>query len=184
MLIHREFLNPYPAKFIIETHRLFAENSNKPHGHGLIDPANFSPFPKNPVIARFFKEIGYADELGSGVRKLFKYCRHYSRGKTPELIEGDIFKCIVPLTQQATMQATMQVTMQATMQDKRIKKIIEFCELPRSREEIQKYLNLKNRDYLRKHILNPLIKKGVLRLTIPDKPRSPKQKYYAAKEKK
>ena len=96
MLIHREFLNPYPAKFIIETHRLFAENSNKPHGHGLIDPANFSPFPKNPVIARFFKEIGRADELGSGVRKLFKYCRHYSGGKTPELIEGDIFKSIIP----------------------------------------------------------------------------------------
>ncbi|MCK5508724.1 MAG: putative DNA binding domain-containing protein [Desulfobacterales bacterium] len=42
---------------------------------------------KNPVIARFFKEIGCADELGSGVRKLFKYCRHYSGGKTPELIE-------------------------------------------------------------------------------------------------
>jgi len=181
MLIHREFLNPYPAKFIIETHRLFAENSNKPHGHGLIDPANFSPFPKNPVIARFFKEIGYSDELGSGVRKLFKYCRHYSGGKTPELIEGDIFKCIVPLI---TQQATMEDAMQATMQDERIKKIMEFCELPRSREEIQKYLNLKNRDYLRKHILNPLIKKGVLHLTIPDKPRSPKQKYYAAKEKK
>ena len=86
------FLNPYPGKFIIETHRVFAENSNKPHGHGLIDPANFTSFPKNPVIARFFKEIGGADELGSGVRNLFKYCRHYSAGKMPELIEEDIFK--------------------------------------------------------------------------------------------
>ena len=36
ILIHREFLNPYPAKFIIETSRLFAENSNKPHGHGSV----------------------------------------------------------------------------------------------------------------------------------------------------
>ena len=188
MLIHREFLNPYPAKFIIETHRLFTENSNKPHGHGLIDPANFSPYPKNPVIARFFKEIGRADELGSGVRNLFKYCRHYSDGGVPELIEEDIFKCIVPLSpeaaEQLTEQVSMQVSMQATMQDERIKKIIEFCELPRSREDIQKYLNLKNRDYLRKHILNPLITKGVLHLTIPDKPRSPNQKYYATKEKK
>jgi len=184
MLIHREFLNPFPAKFIIETHRVFTENSNKPHGHGLIDPANFSPFPKNPVIARFFKEIGGADELGSGVRKLFQYCRYYSGGKPPELIEADIFKCIVPLTPESTMQVTPQVTTQATMQDERIKKIIEFCELPRSREDLQKHLTLKNRDYLRKHILNPLIKKGVLRLTIPDKPRSPKQKYYANIEKK
>lgn len=109
MLIHREFLNPYPAKFIIETHRLFTENSNKPHGHGLIDPANFSPFPKNPIIARFFKEIGRADELGSGVRNLFKYCRHYSAGKTPELIEDDVFKCIIPLSPEAAVQVTDQV---------------------------------------------------------------------------
>jgi len=187
MLIHREFLNPYPAKFIIETSRLFAENSNKPHGHGLIDPANFSPFPKNPVMALFFKEIGRADELGSGVRNLFKYCRHYSDGGVPELLEGDVFKCIVPLTpevtEQVTVQDTVQVTMQAAMQDERIKKIIEFCELPRSREDIQKYLKLKNRDYLRKYILLPLIQKGVLHLTIPDKPRSPNQKYYSTKEK-
>ena len=59
-------------------------------------------------IACFFKEIGRADELGSGVRNLFKYCRHYSGGKTPELIEGDIFKCIVPFTPEATPQATPQ----------------------------------------------------------------------------
>ncbi len=138
-----------------------------------------------------FKEIGRADELGSGVRKLFKYCRYYSGGKSPELIEEDIFKCIVPLTPEATMQVTeqvtvqdtVQVTMQAAMQDERIKKIIEFCKLPLSREDIQKHLKLKNRDYLRKYILLPLIQKGVLHLTIPDKPRSPNQKYYSTKEK-
>ena len=110
MLIHREFINPYPAKFIIETHRLFTENSNKLHGHSLIDPANFSPFPKNPVIARFFKEIGRADELGSGVRNLFKYCRHYSTGKTPELIDEDIFKCIIPLSPEAVVEVAGEVT--------------------------------------------------------------------------
>jgi predicted HTH transcriptional regulator len=37
-------------------------------GSGNIDPAFFSPYPKNPVIAKFFKEIGRADELGSGIR--------------------------------------------------------------------------------------------------------------------
>lgn len=176
MLIHREFLNPYPAKFIIETHRLFAENSNKPHGHGLIDPANFSPFPKNPVIARFFKEIGRADELGSGVRNLFKYCRHYSGGKTPELIEEDIFRCIVPLTPQATPQVTPQ--------DERAQRILEFCQPPRTREEIQAFIKIKDREYFRKNFLQPLLKQGLLKPTIPDKPTSSKQKYYATKEKK
>ena len=188
ILIHREFLNPYPAKFIIETHRLFAENSNKPHGHGLIDPANFSPFPKNPVIARFFKEIGRADELGSGVRNLFKYCRHYSDGGVPELIEGDIFKCTVPFTPQVTPQATPEATeqdaVQVTAQVERVKQIRKFCRVPRSSQEIQYHIKIKDNEYFRKFILRPLLEENVLKPTIPDKPTSPNQKYYATQEKK
>ena len=74
-LIHREYLNPFPAKFIIEKDRVYTENANKPHGHGQIDPASFTPFPKNPVIARVFKEMGRADELGSGVKNLFRFTK-------------------------------------------------------------------------------------------------------------
>lgn len=51
---------------------------------------------QNSIIATFFRNIGYADQLGSGVRKLFKYCKIYS-GKEPEFVEGDIFRIIVPL---------------------------------------------------------------------------------------
>jgi ATP-dependent DNA helicase RecG len=152
MLIHREFLNAYPAKFIIENHRVLAENSNKPHGYGLIDPAHFSPFPKNPIIARFFKEIGLADELGSGVRNLFKYCRHYTGGKDPELIEEDIFKCIVPLS----TEAAKQVTPQATPQADREQKILEFCRTARTRGEIQAYMYIKDREYFRKSSVSHL----------------------------
>ncbi len=175
ILIHREYLNPFPAKFIIEQHRVYAENSNKPHGHGPINPQNFSPFPKNPSIAKVFKEIGRADELGSGVRKLFKYGKVYS-GADPRLLEEDVFKIIIPLTVQATMQATVQ----ATMQDERTKKILGFCQVPKTREEIQGFLKLSNRDYFRKEILSPLLEQGLLHPTIPDKLTSPKQKYYSA----
>jgi ATP-dependent DNA helicase RecG len=72
LLIHREFSNPFPAKLIIEKNRVFIENGNKPHGNGIIDPEDFSPYPKNPKIAKFFKEIGWVDELGSGVRNIYK----------------------------------------------------------------------------------------------------------------
>lgn len=63
----------------------------------MIDPANFSPYPKNPIIAKFFKEIGRVDELGSGVRNNFKYCSIYTLGTKPEFIEDDVFKTIIPL---------------------------------------------------------------------------------------
>lgn len=38
ILIHGEFANPFPAKLVIENNRVFTENSNKPHGNGVIDP--------------------------------------------------------------------------------------------------------------------------------------------------
>jgi ATP-dependent DNA helicase RecG len=64
---------------------------------GKLDPDNFTPRSKNPIIARFFVNIGYADELGSGMRNLYRYTRIYTDGAEPELVEGDIFRAIIPL---------------------------------------------------------------------------------------
>ena len=49
LLIHREYLNNFPAKFVIEKNRLFLENANKPHTCGIINIHDFTPFPKNRV---------------------------------------------------------------------------------------------------------------------------------------
>ncbi|THB74084.1 MAG: hypothetical protein D6B28_02685, partial [Gammaproteobacteria bacterium] len=58
--------------------------------------------------------------------------------------------------------------------------VLQFCVEPKSRAEIQQHLELKDREYLRKAILTPLIESGLLCLTLPDKPTSPKQKFYTA----
>ena len=97
LLIHQEYTNAFPAKIIIEKDRVLIENWNRPHDGGIIDPNNFSPYPKNPIIAKFFKEIGRVDELGSGVRNTFKYCKIYTAGSKPEFLEDDIFKTVIPL---------------------------------------------------------------------------------------
>ena len=149
--------------------------------HGIIDPDNFTPCPKNPVIARIFKEMGLADELGSGVRNLFKYTAVFS-GSRPEMLEEDIFRVIVPLTEQAAMEATAQVTEQDTEQAERNTKIIQFCKNPRSSHEIMEYIGLTHREHFRAEILKPLVEQGLLLPTIPDKPKSPKQKYVAPRK--
>lgn len=95
-LMHREFSSSYTAKFVIEKERMYVENANRSTRDGFITVDNLEPNPKNPIIAAFFRNIGYADQLGSGVRKLFKYCKFYS-GKEPEFVEGDIFRIVVPL---------------------------------------------------------------------------------------
>lgn len=83
-LMHREFTSSYTAKFVIEKERMYVENANRAAQIGCITIDNLEPNPKNPLIAAFFRNIGYADQLGSGVRNLFKYTKYYS-GAEPSI---------------------------------------------------------------------------------------------------
>ena len=172
LLIHREFSNPFPAKLVVEKDRVYIENGNKPHGNGMIDPENFSPYPKNPKIAKFFKEIGWVDELGSGVRNIYKYNKIYS-GADPEFIEGDVFKTTIPFQAKT---ATVTITDE---NEQRTHEILEYCKEPRSRQELQDFMGVKDSSDFTKRFLNPLIKGGLLKRTLPNKPTSPNQKYYS-----
>lgn len=96
MLIHREFSNPTPARFIITKDAIETTNANKPRSIGYIDINNYTPYPKNPKIAAVFKEIGLADELGSGIKNIVKYSDIYS-GNIPTFKDGDVFTVNVPI---------------------------------------------------------------------------------------
>jgi len=97
ILVHRDYTSAYPAKIIIEQNRIVTENWSLPKNPGRIDPNNFTPYPKNPLLASFFIHIGRADILGSGVRNLYKFTKMYS-GCEPELIDNDVFKTVIPFT--------------------------------------------------------------------------------------
>lgn len=56
-------------------------------------------------------------------------------------------------------------------------KLREYLREPRSRAELQKFCEIKSRDHFRNKILIPLIDSKKIKLTIPDKPTSSKQKY-------
>jgi len=97
IIVHREYTNAYPCSFIIYADRVETENANNPHGSGPIDPNNFAPFPKNPVIAKFFTQLGRVDELGSGVLNVNRLIHEYSDKGKVQFIEGNVFKTIIPV---------------------------------------------------------------------------------------
>lgn len=96
LLIHRDYSNAYPARLVIEKSMLWTENWSKSRFNGKLDFNTYVPYPKNPLIANFFVNIGRADTLGSGFRNLNKYTKLYSNSE-PELVEGDVFKTKIPL---------------------------------------------------------------------------------------
>jgi len=97
LIVHREYTNGYPATFIIYSDRVETENANNPHGEGPIDSDNFTPFPKNPSIAKFFIQLGRVEELGSGVLNVNRFLEQYAPGKKPQFVEGTTFKTVLPL---------------------------------------------------------------------------------------
>lgn len=83
-------------------------------------------------------------------------------------------------TPQVTLQVTSQVTLQVTPQVEQSEKAIsmlEFCKVPRTRTEIQEFIEISDIEHFRTSILVPLLESGLILMTIPDKPKSSKQKY-------
>ncbi|MFW5931115.1 MAG: helix-turn-helix domain-containing protein [Desulfosalsimonas sp.] len=184
MLIHREYTNATPARLIIEYGQVNTYNANRPHGFGRLDPEAFTPYPKNPVIGAFFREIDRADELGSGMRNMMKYGRKYG-SEDPQLIEGDVFRMIISvpefsakadLTDEAhdTPEVTPEVAPEVTPE---VKSLLSVLQGDMTRKEIMTALGLKDQKHFRQRYQQPGIALGIIEMTIPDKPKSSKQKY-------
>jgi len=58
--------------------------------------------------------------------------------------------------------------------------ILDFCRTPRTRREIADFMGKKTAYYVTKNVVTPMVEEGVLKLTLPDTPKSKNQKFYAA----
>lgn len=96
MLIHREYTASLASQFVVEKDRFYTTNPCKPFQDARITPENVRPRAKNPIVAGFFRELGRADRLGSGVRNLYKYAKAYG-GADPIFVEGNEFVTSVGL---------------------------------------------------------------------------------------
>ena len=137
LLIHREYSNPIPARLIITKESMVTENANRPRSIGYIDLNNYSPYPKNPKIANFFKEIGLAEELGSGIKTITKYNKIYSGG-IPSFKDDEIFTVRVPL-----VETIKEMDSEQTEEMDEIKiKLLEFIRSNNgvSRQDINNYM--------------------------------------------
>lgn len=59
--------------------------------------------------------------------------------------------------------------------------LLDYCKIPRSRKEIAAFLGINTVFYAMKHFVRPLLERGDLRMTLPEKPASRKQKFVTVK---
>lgn len=186
MLVHKEYSGAEPTKLIIKKNEIIAENSNKPHIRGFITLQNTENFSKNPNIVKIFRAMGYVEDFGTGIPKLFKYCNAYT-GFDPVIEDGNIFHITVKheffsSTQKSDTVGTKMTQLSDTvgtkvLQSKNQKRVMEFCIIPKTAVEILEYLGLKSKNNVLRRVINPLLEQGLLVRTIPEKANSSKQKY-------
>lgn len=142
------------------------------------------------------------------MRNTYKYTQLYSGGE-PQFVEGDIFRTIIPLNEAATAtvgpsitkqngevggevggevsgevsgEVDMAVLSEMKLDKEQLKNLLDYCSTGRSRKELQEYCGIKSQSYFRDHILTPILNAGLIRMSIPDKPKSSRQKYISKKK--
>ena len=58
--------------------------------------------------------------------------------------------------------------------------LLSYCTVPRIRQEIAAFLGIKTASYAIRQYVLPLVETSKLKMTIPDRPGSPRQTYYMA----
>ena len=61
--------------------------------------------------------------------------------------------------------------------------LLHFCVVPRTRQEVAEFLGIKSVTYAIKARVMPLVEHGLIRLTVPGRPRNPKQQYVTTQPK-
>ena len=139
--------------------------------------------PRNKGLFKMFNLIGYGEHARSGVPDIFQAWR--DAGLDAPIVEemfggGNPDRTVLTLPLNFTTSSTTSGEVSGGVSDEvhgTFERVIEFCDIPRTKKEIQEYLQIKSERYIREKVITPLIENGQIQRTIPDKPNSPKQKY-------
>jgi ATP-dependent DNA helicase RecG len=156
---------------LASTEKLFQKHSSKPY---------------NPKLANVFFKSGMIEAWGRGFDKIREACRKYN-APLPEYEineEGIMVYCkacdkYLKLLHQKNQAVQIEQDNEQDGEQDLIADIIKFCDIPKSSNEIIAHFNMPNRSYFKRHFLDKMLKAGMLKMTIPEKPSSKKQKYFS-----
>ena len=174
-LVHRDYsihTEGMPIQVIMYEDRIEIRNPGGIYGRIKIDQlGKVQPDTRNPVIASELEVLKVTENRYSGIPTIRRTMQEYNLPQPEFLDERGSF--IVKLYKYGENTVTPE------MQKIENNGLILFCKTPRTRKEICDYLGLHSITYaIQTHVM-PLVDKGIIKMSIPDKPKSPKQLFYS-----
>lgn len=139
------------------------------------------PVRRNPLITSILYYSKDVESFGTGLKRISDACKEseckfdfkiLKSGFVVVFYRRDGFDLSV-MSEQPKTQAETQAKTQADIQNS----ILIFCRTPHTKGEIATHCTFKNSKNFTRRYIAPLLYSGQLRMTIPDKPNSPLQKY-------
>lgn len=166
-LVHRDYsihTENVPVRIEMYRDRMEIINSGGLYGKISIDAlGKVRPETRNAALANMLELLNVTENRYSGIPTMR---REFAAAGLPapafSVVHGE-FRVVM---KNGLFNATMPVE----------DSIAEFCTVPRTRGEIVAFVG-KSKNHVMSQMVNPLVEAGVLRLTMPEKPKSPSQKY-------
>lgn len=185
-LVHRDYsfhTEGMPIQLVMYLDRMEIINPGGLYGRLTVDQLGHAqPDTRNPVLVTAMETLGKTENRYSGIPTI-RYAMKKRSLPEPRFIDSrGTFKVIL---YHQSADAAAQNPVQSIKPPKGVqddKGLIDFCRTPRSRAEIIEYLEIASGQYALRRYLDPLIESGAILLTLPDTPRSPKQKYVTAEK--
>lgn len=169
-LIHRDYsvhTENVPIRIEMYRDRMEILNSGGLYGKISIDAlGKVRPETRNAVLANILELLKITENRYSGIPTM-----------RTEFIDAGL-----PLPFFSAVHGEFKVVMKNNVfkgSATSTEEILAFCSVPRTRAELIKFTG-KSRTYTMTSIVGPLVREGKLKLTLPDKPKSSKQRYVKA----
>ena len=130
---------------------------------------------RNPVLAVMAETLTEAEIRNSGIPTMYREMQAFGLPKPIFENRRDAF--VVTFFNRRRSAGTEVEVAAPTAQD-----LLDFCEIPRTRAEIAAFLGIATVGYVQRRYIVPLLASGILHMTLPDMPRSRKQRYYTRRE--
>lgn len=174
-LVHRDYsvhTEGMPIQITMYEDRIEIRNPGGLYGRIKIDQlGKVQPDTRNPIIATELEVLKVTENRYSGIPTIRRAMHEYGLPQPEFLDERGSFIVKLYRCRESTLSIQNEIS--------KNNDLILFCKIPRTRKEICEFLGLSSVTYaIQTHVM-PLVKQGLIKLSIPDKPKSPKQLYYS-----
>ena len=178
-LVHRDYsihTEGMPIQLTMYSDRLEVANPGGLYGRLTVDQlGKVQPDTRNPVLVTAMESLGQTENRYSGIPRIQHAMAELGLPAPVFVNTRSNFSVTLRNKSDAATQKASGPASDVPAEDP--KGLLAFCRQPRSRAEIIAYLGIPSAQYALRRYLDPLVEAGAIRLSLPDKPRSPRQTY-------